>query len=125
MDLEADRRSDAMIAFFGRFNPDGGMIAGNEYRDTILSRLDKIDRNKKTVNIKMGTILSCAQREDAIERDNRWIHCKSKRKVESKQYELRLGACKSRKRVVWGLGGRFISRHERDASRSYEPINIR
>jgi hypothetical protein len=73
MDEEANRLSDAMIAFFDRYNHDDGMIANNERCAAIFSRLDNIERNMKTVNIKLGTIVSCVQSEEALERANQWL----------------------------------------------------
>jgi hypothetical protein len=70
---EDNRLSDAMITFFDRFNPNDGMIVGTECCDEILSRLDTIERNMKTVNIKLEMILSCVQSEEALERAKQWV----------------------------------------------------
>jgi hypothetical protein len=70
---EAERLSDAMISFFERFSADDGMIVGNECRDAILSRLDNIEHNMKTVNSKVEMILSSVRSEGTLERDKQWI----------------------------------------------------
>jgi hypothetical protein len=72
-DHDADRLLHALIAFFERFNPDDGMIAGNECRDAIFSRLDNLERNMKVANIKLDTIVSCVQSDEALERARQWL----------------------------------------------------